>query len=134
MWAAWWNFQIEVVIIQVQDGRQVSRHPREAPPDRRQRRQLRGEHTLAPVRAGKQATQNRQSAERSDFQFDTLSRQLFDMCAPPCIRLNHFQSNGDAMLRTVMQRLDVRASVNAVNSDSETALLKAGHPTVDPNC
>ena len=35
------------------------------------------------------------------------------------------QSNADAMLRTVMQRLDVRASVNAVNAERETALLKA---------
>ena len=29
------------------------------------------------------------------------------------------------MLRTVMQRLDARASVNAVNAERETALLKA---------
>ena len=29
------------------------------------------------------------------------------------------------MLRTVMQRLNVRASVNAVNAERETALLKA---------
>ena len=29
------------------------------------------------------------------------------------------------MLRTVMQRLDVRASVNAVNAEGETALLRA---------
>ena len=35
------------------------------------------------------------------------------------------QSNADAMLRTVMQRLDVRGSVNAVNAERETALLMA---------